>query len=70
MKRFFVGVAFCLIPFVVSAQYLGQWSVNKYKVNSTGNRYGAGSPYKANSINNPTASMAVVTAIKALTFFI
>jgi len=33
--------------------YLGQYSNNGYAPNSTGNRYGAGSPYGSDSINNP-----------------
>jgi len=33
--------------------YLGQYSINRYAPNSTGNPYGAGSPYSTDSINNP-----------------
>ncbi|WP_315743318.1 MULTISPECIES: hypothetical protein [unclassified Bradyrhizobium] len=35
------------------AQYLGNYSANRYDPNSTGNRFGAGNPYNPNSINNP-----------------
>ena len=36
-----------------SGRYLGQYSNNQYAPNSTSNRYGAGSPYGSDSINNP-----------------
>lgn len=35
------------------AQYLGNYSANRYDPNSTGNPFGAGSAYNPNSINNP-----------------
>jgi len=34
------------------AQYLGNYSANRYDQSSTANPYGAGNPYDANSINN------------------
>ncbi len=34
------------------AQYIGNYSDNQFAPNSTSNRYGAGNPYSANSINN------------------
>jgi hypothetical protein len=45
--------------FIVSASaatgqtYLGNLSANPHDPNSVGNRYGAGSPYRSNGINNP-----------------
>ena len=36
----------------VRAQYLGNYSANKYQPNSTSNPYGAGSSYGSDSINN------------------
>lgn len=35
------------------AQYLGNYSVNRYDPDSTGNPYGAGSVYNPDGINNP-----------------
>ncbi|PKN63266.1 MAG: hypothetical protein CVU57_20390 [Deltaproteobacteria bacterium HGW-Deltaproteobacteria-15] len=39
--------------FAVSAFAQGNLSKNHYSPNSSGNRFGAGSPYNADSINNP-----------------
>lgn len=53
MKQFGIAVifAFCGIG-LANAQYLGNYSANRYTPNSTSNPYGAGSPYNSDSINN------------------
>ncbi len=47
----FVGVF--LSTAAVAQDYLGQWSANPYRAESTANRYGAGSPYKPDGVKNP-----------------
>ena len=41
-----------LVPFPVFAKDLGELSANPYQQNSTANRFGAGSPFAPNGINN------------------
>jgi hypothetical protein len=36
-----------------SGEYLGNLNNNRYDPNSISNPYGAGSPYRANGVNNP-----------------
>ena len=41
-----------LLPLFSSAKDLGELSANLYQQNSTANKYGAGSPFAPNGINN------------------
>jgi len=42
-----------LLPLSVHAEDLGELSANPYNSESTSNSFGAGSPFKPDSINNP-----------------
>ena len=42
-----------LVPLSASANDLGELSANPCQQNSTANKYGAGSPFAPNGINNP-----------------
>ena len=52
----FAATAFALLLAANAAhaqRYLGNLSSNPYDPRSTANRYGAGSPYRADGVNNP-----------------
>lgn len=55
MTRLSILAAYLVLaaPCSWSDEYLGNYSANPNNPNSTLNPYGAGSPYNANSINNP-----------------
>ena len=51
MKLLFASLL-VLLPVTVHAEYLGNLSANEFDPNSVANPYGAGSPFKPDSINN------------------
>jgi len=55
MKNLVLAAGMCMLLAGAAAaeDYLGNLSANPYHPDSTANRYGAGSPYRGNSINNP-----------------
>ena len=55
---------FLLVPVSASAKDLGELSANPYQQNSTANRFGAGSPFAPNGINNPFSPYG--TALSAI----
>ena len=47
-----IALIFALAPAAAAQTYLGQLSANPYNPDSIANPYGAGSPYKADGVNN------------------
>jgi hypothetical protein len=53
MKQYFVFLLLLVMPMAHAERYIGNLGGNPYDANSSSNRFGAGSQYGADSINNP-----------------